>query len=706
MKRFLSLLNAVTALLLVMRPSYAEGYSDEVPAIVPSVAIEELDGASVVLMDIDSRSVVYESNGDLMSKPGSLTVLMTSLLLIENTPAEEWDTPLSALTSVNSRWSGRGSQLGLSKGDEPTRRDLLYAMLLIGAADAAYVTELAVSGSEAAFVDAMNARAEELGLSSTHFENGYGLGGGNHYTCAYDMALLTAEAMKSEIFAEAVSSVEFTCSAGCGRKHIRNSNSALGKEHCIGVKLGSDSEREHCLVAAAEVGSLRLAAVVLDAVSDNAAFSAASKLLNSGFAAYYEECGYCSYSPTDALFSAKNDASVKDYTEEETGVIEKGGVVRVCGSGLDMNGTPVYYIERDGEIRHVSAADLDFVCYVNDVFVYNGLGLSRELKKGDYLDCDGYALSRHEIVSIDLTIRDRDGKDVLRASRTPRSHGKVEIGGKLIEAKLGGFLISEGIYECAVTVMVKASAMGCPDETLKKESVSTFSVGSGGECVNYNSNRGENGPRGECFYGGFTVTDTEPTRAGYTFEGWCEDPTGRKELLKAGEMVYSAEPVTLYAVWKRGFDKWETALDVSYEAGLILEGEARNNAGITSIGLSIEHGGETVFDETVKTSGNSIVPGELFTDIPLLTQKGSYTVRITGSAAGKPEELLLEKTIELSKEEAKETPVPSETAAPTEAPEDEGPRGLASIPIAVWYGVGTVVVIILLAIIISILKKG
>ncbi|MBR0134560.1 MAG: D-alanyl-D-alanine carboxypeptidase, partial [Clostridia bacterium] len=184
MKRIIAIA-ASLIMLLSFGTAFADGLSDPLPPVVPVSVFEDLGETRAVLVDIDSGAILFSRNSDKQAKPGSLTALMTALLLMENTAPADWNVFLPALKEVNSSWSGRGNQMGLEKGDTPSRADLLYGLLLEGAADAAYTTAVLVSGSESEFVSAMNVRARELGMTGTKFDNGYGLGSGGHYTCAY-----------------------------------------------------------------------------------------------------------------------------------------------------------------------------------------------------------------------------------------------------------------------------------------------------------------------------------------------------------------------------------------------------------------------------------------------------------------------------------------------------------------------------------------
>ncbi|MBQ1892961.1 MAG: hypothetical protein II155_02525, partial [Clostridia bacterium] len=146
MKRISAILLIFALSALMISPALAGAYNDALPLPEPITGVEDIGSTPALLFDVDTGAVLFDNRSDAGAKPGSLTTVMTALLLIENTDPGEWDTPLKALKEVNSSWSRRGAQMGLEKGMTPTRRDLLNALLLQGAADASFVTSSIISG--------------------------------------------------------------------------------------------------------------------------------------------------------------------------------------------------------------------------------------------------------------------------------------------------------------------------------------------------------------------------------------------------------------------------------------------------------------------------------------------------------------------------------------------------------------------------------
>ena len=150
-------------------------------------------------------------------------------------------------------------------------KDLIYALLLASANDAAAAIAYEVAGSIESFAELMNQKATELGLSSTHFTNPHGLHDKEHYTTAYDLAVLTSEALKNEIFLEICSTKTKTIPLNLneGTRYLTNHNKLLRSyKGCIGVKTGFTKASGRCLVSAAEREGLRLIAVTLNAPDD------------------------------------------------------------------------------------------------------------------------------------------------------------------------------------------------------------------------------------------------------------------------------------------------------------------------------------------------------------------------------------------------------------------------------------------------------
>jgi D-alanyl-D-alanine carboxypeptidase (penicillin-binding protein 5/6) len=242
----------------------------------PSTRRPEVSAESVVLVDIDSGQVLMAERPDLRRPIASTTKIMTALLVLEAVR------PNDVVTASPNAASQTGAVLGLKPGEKITVRNLLYALLLQSANDAAVALAEHVAGDVERFLAEMNDRAHQLGARDTHFESPNGLDD-RGYSSARDMALLTVEAYRNPTFTEVVSRRAVNIPAPKGKpRHIQNRNAMLWLyPDAIGVKTGFTSAAGFCLVGAAERDGLRLAAVVLGAPED--AFSDAAALLDFGF---------------------------------------------------------------------------------------------------------------------------------------------------------------------------------------------------------------------------------------------------------------------------------------------------------------------------------------------------------------------------------------------------------------------------------------
>ena len=219
---------------------------------------------AAALYQPDTEKFIYTKNSKLRLPMASTTKIMTALVALENTP------DLCEAFEIDARAVGvEGSSAYLREGDILTMEELLYALLLQSANDAAAAIAYRLGGDIEGFADMMNARAEVLGLRDTHFANPHGLDAEEHYTTAEELALIAAEAMKNESFANIASTYKKTIELGERRRTYVNHNKLLNiYEGAIGVKTGYTDRCGRCLVGAAERDGLRFISVTLDAPND------------------------------------------------------------------------------------------------------------------------------------------------------------------------------------------------------------------------------------------------------------------------------------------------------------------------------------------------------------------------------------------------------------------------------------------------------
>jgi D-alanyl-D-alanine carboxypeptidase len=244
-------------------------------APMPSVSAK-----SAVLIDADSGAILCQKDADMKLPMASTTKIMTALVAIENCDIEkEISIPAGAV-------GVEGSSVYLYEGEKLTLKDLLYAMMLESANDAAAAIAIQVGGSIEGFARMMNAKAESLGLGNTHFENPHGLDGEDHYTTAHELAKIAACAMKNDVFCQIVATRKKTIPLN-GTEGVRlliNHNKLLKNyDGAIGIKTGYTKKSGRCLVSAAERDGLRLICVTLSAPDD---WRDHKTILDYGFSLY------------------------------------------------------------------------------------------------------------------------------------------------------------------------------------------------------------------------------------------------------------------------------------------------------------------------------------------------------------------------------------------------------------------------------------
>ena len=239
-----------------------------------------LSAESVILLEAESGTTVFEKNAHTRLPMASTTKIMTALVALELAAPD-------TVICVDGRAVGiEGSSIYLCEGETLTLEALLYALMLESANDAAVAIAIGVAGSEEAFVEAMNAKAISLGLSHSHFANPHGLDNPSHYTTAYELARITQAALQNPLFKTIVSTKKTTIphQNTDGVRLLVNHNKMLRQyDGCIGVKTGYTQKSGRCLVSAAERDGVTMIAVTINSPDD---WSDHTKLLDYGFSIY------------------------------------------------------------------------------------------------------------------------------------------------------------------------------------------------------------------------------------------------------------------------------------------------------------------------------------------------------------------------------------------------------------------------------------
>lgn len=271
-KKVLSLLLAAVLFAGLLCPLALQAAAETLDLPVPAA----------VLMEFSTGKVLYEKSAHEKRPCASITKVMTLLLVFEaiDSGVLHYDDVLTA--SAHAAGMG-GSDIWLKEGEQMTVDDLIKACVVMSANDAAVVLAEAVAGTEESFVARMNARAAELGMADTTFKNCNGLDEDGHLTSAYDVAVMSRALMEHEkIFDYTLIWIDYVRG---GQTQLVNTNKLVRSYNGIkGLKTGTTSAAGSCISAAAERNGMTLIGVVLGAENTKDRFSAASSLLDYGFA--------------------------------------------------------------------------------------------------------------------------------------------------------------------------------------------------------------------------------------------------------------------------------------------------------------------------------------------------------------------------------------------------------------------------------------
>lgn len=239
-----------------------------------------IDAAYGILCDADG-TVLWSRGADEPSAMASITKVMTAVVALENASLDDEFTVSAAAASVGE------SSAGLAAGNKVNLKSLLCGLLIHSGNDAAYAIAEGVGGSVDAFVEMMNAKAAELGLTNTHYANPHGLDAQGHYSSASDICVLSRYAMNNETFREIVGMRKVTLDYGGGKQTFKSTNSLLNTwDECTGIKTGYTNDAGYCLTSSAERDGIELYAVVLGCSNEAERFTDCYKLLDWGFSHY------------------------------------------------------------------------------------------------------------------------------------------------------------------------------------------------------------------------------------------------------------------------------------------------------------------------------------------------------------------------------------------------------------------------------------
>ncbi|MBQ8522636.1 MAG: D-alanyl-D-alanine carboxypeptidase [Clostridia bacterium] len=248
---------------------------------INSVEAVSTSAKGMCVLEQDSKRVLYQKDMDKMLANASTTKIVTAITVIQNCDN------LDEIITVHNKSIGiEGTSIYLRKDEQISVRDLLYGLMLRSGNDSAMALAYHVGGTEEKFVDMMNELCVTAGAKNSHFANPHGLDETDHYTTAYDLAMVTAYALNNPIFADIVSTKHHTIPATniSEARYLTNKNRLLNSlDGCIGVKTGFTTRAGRCLVSAIKRNGITLVCVVLNC---GPMFEESVTLLNSAYSEY------------------------------------------------------------------------------------------------------------------------------------------------------------------------------------------------------------------------------------------------------------------------------------------------------------------------------------------------------------------------------------------------------------------------------------
>ena len=257
--------------------------------VLPVRAATEITAPSAILLEASTGQVIYEKNAKERRSPASITKIMTLLLIFEALSEGKVSLQDEVVTSAHARSMG-GSQVFLEEGETQTLETMIKCIVIASGNDASVAVAEHIAGSEADFVEKMNAKATELGMVDTHFEDCCGLtDSDSHYTTAKDVAIMSRELTVKypEVFTYTriwMEDITHVTRRGSSTFTLSSTNKLLKwYQWTTGLKTGSTAKAKFCISATASKDGMDLIAVIMGAPDPKERFHDAEKLLNYGF---------------------------------------------------------------------------------------------------------------------------------------------------------------------------------------------------------------------------------------------------------------------------------------------------------------------------------------------------------------------------------------------------------------------------------------
>ena len=241
----------------------------------------EINSRAAIIYDRRSKEIIWGKKENEKRKMASTTKIMTSIVVLENCN-------LSDMVTVSKKAGGiGGSRLGLKANDRISIRDLLYGLLLVSGNDTAIALAECTAGSVEDFANLMNEKARELNLENSNFVTPHGLDSEEHYTTAYELAIMADYALENEMFAKIVNTKNYTVNINGNSKNISNTHELLGNlEGVNGVKTGFTNGANRCLVTSVNRNGMDIITVVLGADTKKFRTTDSVKLIEYAYSNY------------------------------------------------------------------------------------------------------------------------------------------------------------------------------------------------------------------------------------------------------------------------------------------------------------------------------------------------------------------------------------------------------------------------------------
>ncbi len=345
---------------------------------------------SAILLEASTGEIIFEKNSHEKLHPASMTKMMSMLLILESIDKGviNWDD----MVTVSANASGMGgSQILLETNEQMSVHDLFKGIAVASGNDAVVAMAEKIAGSEQVFVEMMNKRAQELGLTDTNFKNCHGLDDANHYSSAADMAKIALELVKHEKLFEFTSIYEDYLRENTERKFWLVNTNKLVRFYsgADGLKTGYTKEAGYCLTATAKKNNMRIIAVVMGEPDSTTRTSEVSAMLDYAFAQYETE----SFLSTNSILDTIN---VKKAKKEYINIIPKENVT-ILNKKTDNKKNATYSLKIDDIKLPVKQGDTvgKLSVYVDDkLYKEIDVTVAEDTEKADILSLYGRYLKK------------------------------------------------------------------------------------------------------------------------------------------------------------------------------------------------------------------------------------------------------------------------------------------------------------------------